>query len=507
MPADRVALAWERHRAATVPEVLAPADPGDTLVRRWLTTWAAAPARPVLGTADGRWISAEQLEQRTRATAIRLVEEAGVQPGDRVALALPSSIELIEWHVGILRAGAVSLPCNPAYRQRELAQVIADSQATAVVVARDEQAQWCRAARPGIRVVDVRRPGAPASGHTGADLDRAAPSDPALLCYTSGTTGTPKGALLTHRNVHAGARSLVEAWGWNPDDRLLMALPLFHMHGLGVATHGTLLAGASAVIYEGFDAHAVLGGIADHRASLVFGVPTMYAKLASTPGVDALGNLRLCVSGSAPLAEGLHRAIEAASGQRILERYGLTETVINLSNPLRWPRKAGSVGFELPDVEVRLSQGDSGEIQVKGPNVFQGYLDREDATRDAFTDDGWFKTGDLATIDDDGYYTIVGRSKELIISGGYNVYPREIEDVLTSMEGVHEAAVVGTPSDQWGEVVTAYVVGEADALTAADVEAFCAERLVPYKQPRIIRFVDSLPRNALGKIVREALRD
>jgi malonyl-CoA/methylmalonyl-CoA synthetase len=300
---------------------------------------------------------------------------------------------------------------------------------------------------------------------------------------------------------------VIAAWRWTPDDRLVLALPLFHMHGLGVGLHGSLAAGASAVIQPGFESSSVLAAIDEHRASLFFGVPTMYARLSSASGQDASGlkRLRLCVSGSAPLAPELFHRIEQVSGQRVLERYGMTETVMNLSNPYDRERRPGTVGFALPGVQVRLSKGESGEIELRGPNIFAGYWRQEAATQQSFTDDGWFKTGDLAEIDQDGYHRIVGRAKELIISGGYNVYPREIEDALLELAGVREVAVVGTPSLEWGEIVTAFVVRDGSTPDEDGVKAFCSERLAGYKRPRSIVFVDRLPRNALGKILRDQL--
>jgi malonyl-CoA/methylmalonyl-CoA synthetase len=274
------------------------------------------------------------------------------------------------------------------------------------------------------------------------------------------------------------------------------------MHGLGVGLHGTLLSGASAVLLPGFDADAVLDAVHEHRATLFFGIPTMYERLARSPRVAELRELRLCVSGSAPLAADLHARIADAAGVAVVERYGLTETVMNASNPYDGDRRAGTVGFALPGVELRLGEGD--EILVRGPNVFSGYWDRPDATAAAFDDDGWFATGDIGAFDDDGYLSIVGRSKDLIITGGYNVYPREVEDVLLAHPAVADVAVIGTPSDEWGEVVTAVVVvdGECDAEALLE---FAANELAPYKRPRSVRFVDEIPRNALGKVLRHEL--
>jgi malonyl-CoA/methylmalonyl-CoA synthetase len=280
------------------------------------------------------------------------------------------------------------------------------------------------------------------------------------------------------------------------------------MHGLGVGLHGTLLAGGSLVLLDGFTPEAVLDAARTHAASLFFGVPTMYHRLAVDPRAGELARLRLCVSGSAPLPATLHDDLERVAGIRVLERYGMTETVMLVSNPYEGERRAGTVGFPLPGVDLRLEDGDSGEIEVRGPNVFSGYWNRPDATNVSFTDDGWFRTGDLGAFDDAGYLRIVGRSKELIITGGFNVYPREVEDVLAQHPAVAEVAVAGRPSTEWGEVVTAYVVPRPDAppLELDDVRDWARASLAPFKLPRALVVVDQLPRNALGKVVKGDLR-
>jgi malonyl-CoA/methylmalonyl-CoA synthetase len=324
--------------------------------------------------------------------------------------------------------------------------------------------------------------------------------------------GAPKGAVLTHGNALASCVALRLAWRWEPDDRLVLALPLFHAHGLAVGLHGTLLCGASAVLLESFAVEAVLDAAHAHGASLFFGVPTMYARLAASSRVAELGSLRLCVSGSAPLPAELFERILSGGRTAPLERYGMTETLMNVSNPYDGERRPGTVGFPLPGVELRLVDGGDAaeggipeaEIEVRGPNVFGGYWERPEATAAVLGADGWFSTGDVGRFDDDGYLHIVGRSKELIISGGYNVYPREVEDVLLGCPGVAEAAVVGVPSDEWGELVTAVVVFDGP-VHPDDLLGYAAERLAPYKRPRAVRVVDALPRNALGKVVRSEL--
>jgi malonyl-CoA/methylmalonyl-CoA synthetase len=342
-----------------------------------------------------------------------------------------------------------------------------------------------------------------AAGGAVPELDRSGPEDPALLPYTSGTTGAPKGALLSHGNLLASTEALRLAWRWSTDDRLVLCLPLFHMHGLGVGLHGTLLAGAQAVLLERFDVAGVLAAAADPAATMFFGVPTMYARLAESEDVGALAHLRLCVSGSAPLAADLQERIRTRTGQAVLERYGMTETVMLVSNPYEGERRPGTVGIPLPGVEVRLAEA-TAEIEVRGPNVFAGYWHREQASSDAFTSDRWFRTGDIGTWDEAGYLKIVGRAKELIITGGYNVYPREVEEVLRGHATIIDAAVVGTPSKEWGETVTAYVQATQD-FDPAEVLAWAADQLAPYKRPRTIHRVPALPRNALGKVLRDQL--
>jgi malonyl-CoA/methylmalonyl-CoA synthetase len=316
----------------------------------------------------------------------------------------------------------------------------------------------------------------------------------------------PKGAVLSHRNLLASSESVRLAWRWSADDRLVLALPLFHIHGLGVGLHGTLLAGASAVLLPRFEPDAVLDAAAGHDATLFFGVPTMYARLAASARLRELARLRLCVSGSAPLPPAVFDRLADGSGQRVLERYGMTETGMNVSNPYDGERRPGTVGFPLPGVELRL--GPSGEIQLRGPNVFAGYWGRPEATAAAFTPDGWFRTGDIGEHDADGYLRLVGRARELIITGGLNVYPREVEEVLLEHPGVGEVAVAGLPDAEWGEVVAAWVVPSSKGAppTADELAGFAADRLARFKCPRRVVFVDALPRNALGKVLRHELR-
>jgi malonyl-CoA/methylmalonyl-CoA synthetase len=284
----------------------------------------------------------------------------------------------------------------------------------------------------------------------------------------------------------------------------VLALPLFHVHGLGVGLHGTLTAGASAVLRRRFDVDDLLDTVDEHAASLWFGVPTMYARIAASDRLPELRRLRLCVSGSAPLSPELFAAVAEGGGQRILERYGMAETLMNVSNPYDAERRPGTVGLPLPGVEARLAER-TDEILLRGPNVLREYWERPDATAEAFAEAGWFASGDVGRFDDDGYLRIVGRRKELIISGGFNVYPREVEDVLRSHPGVEDVAVVGLPDPTWGERVTAFVEGEG--VSEQQLLELAGEQLAPYKRPKQVVFVDALPRNALGKVTKQALRD
>jgi malonyl-CoA/methylmalonyl-CoA synthetase len=434
------------------------------------------------------------------------LRRAGLAAGDRVLASAATSMDLVVTYLGALRMGLVVVPVNTAYREREVAHIVGDARPRVAVVDDPERGAWARRAAGGDLL--VTGPEADLPDGDPPLLDTAGPADPALLCYTSGTTGAPKGAVLAHGNLLASAEALRLAWRWEPEDRLVLALPLFHIHGLGVGLHGTLLAGASAVLLPRFDADAVLDAARDHRATLFFGVPTMYARLAASARAAELGRLRLCVSGSAPLPPTVFEQLAERAGQRVLERYGMTETVMNVSNPYDGERRPGTVGLPLPGVELRLAGGDQGEVLLRGPNVFSGYWGNPAATAEAFDGDGWFRTGDLGSFDERGYLRIEGRSKELIITGGYNVHPREVEELLLEHPGVAEVAVVGTPSEEWGEQVTAFVVPADPAAPPGRDEllAFAAERLAGFKRPRVVHYVEALPRNALGKVLKHELR-
>ncbi len=487
---------WSAHLP---PGVEADLGLGGTLPGAWTAQWESAPRAPVVTTTDGRTVTAAELEQRTAEAAGRYAA-AGLAPGDRIIVSAGPSVELVVAYLAALRYGLTVVPANTAYTAVELAALAADARPALVVLDDVERAVDLPVTTPDLAGLPAPR---------AAVLDRVAPADPALIVYTSGTTGRPKGTVLSHANLLASAHAVRLAWRWTPEDRLALSLPLFHVHGLGVGLHGTLVAGASLLLVPRFEPAAIAGAVED-GATMFFGVPTMYHRLAESPYLDALRPLRLAVSGSAPLPGELHDAVRERAGQRILERYGMTETIMLVSNPYDGPRRPGTVGLPLPGVSVRLAPREGGvsEIEVTGPNVFAGYLDRPDATAKAFTADGWFRTGDLGVFDDDGYLRINGRAKELIITGGYNVYPREVEEALRLHPAVSDVAVAGIPSTEWGETVAAYVVptDTADRATLdQELDQWCAQRLAPYKRPRVWRWIDSVPRNALGKALRHEL--
>jgi malonyl-CoA/methylmalonyl-CoA synthetase len=486
---------WSVHLPAGLKASDVDLGAGRSLPGSWVEAWRRDGDRVVLTTLDGQAVTAAQLEELTATAAGRY----GLAAGERVLISGAPSLDLVVAYVGALRAGLTVVPANPAYTPAEMAALAQTARPVLAVLDDPSRLSSCPTTQPDLANL-------PPMAST-VELDAAEPGDTALVVYTSGTTGQPKGVPLSHGNLLAGAHAVRIAWRWQPDDQLALSLPLFHMHGLGVGLHGTLTTGAGATLIPRFEAGAVAAAV-EQGCTLFFGVPTMYHRLAESEHLKDLAPLRLAVSGSAPLPAELHHAVRDASGQAVLERYGMTETVMLVSNPYDGERRPGTVGFPLPGVDVRLAPRDGGtaEIQVRGPNIINGYLDG--AGGDAFTDDGWFRTGDLGTLDADGYLSISGRAKELIITGGYNVYPREVEEVLRAHPAVADAAVVGAPSAAWGETVVAFVVlsdgVDADS-TVGDLDAWASERLVAYKRPRDWRVVETIPRNALGKILRHHL--
>jgi malonyl-CoA/methylmalonyl-CoA synthetase len=451
------------------------------------------------------------------------LRELGVQPGDRVAVQVEKSLSNLLLYLGCVRAGAVMLPLNTGYTLAELSYFIDDAEPSLVVVdpvVEREVASIAATARTIALDARGRGPAAElADAALAVEVEPRGPDDLAAICYTSGTTGRSKGAMLTHRALESNARTLAALWGFTARDRLIHALPTYHVHGLFVATNVSLIAGGAMILQEKFDPARVTGAMS--RATAFMGVPTHYTRLLASPALtrEAAAGMRLFVSGSAPLLSATHRAFEARTGQRILERYGMTETGMNASNPLDGERRAGTVGFALPGVELRIVEeasgapvaaGGIGGIEVRGPNVCSGYWRNPEKTAEAFRRDGFFVTGDLGQFDSDGYLSIVGRDKDLIITGGLNVYPKEVEDEIDAIPGVVESAVIGLPHPDFGEAVTAVVaVGPQPrgVLSASTVSLALAPRLARFKQPKQIIFIADLPRNAMGKVQKARLRE
>lgn len=449
---------------------------------------------------------------------------SGVKPGDRVAVQVPKTQAMLELYVGTVLAGAVFLPLNTAYTAAEITYFLTDAEPRIFVCdpnCKDELSAVAKDAG----VAEVLTIGADENGSLPERRDAAAPGftpsprgpdDLAAILYTSGTTGRSKGAMLTHRALASNAQTLKDSWHFSADDVLIHALPIFHTHGLFVATNITLLAGSSCIFMSKFDADDILGYMPD--ATVLMGVPTFYVRLLETEGLGkASVNMRLFVSGSAPLLAETHDRWRDVTGHAILERYGMTETNMNTSNPYDGDRRAGTVGLPLPGVEVivtdpatgaPLPQGEIGVLEVRGPNVFAGYWTMPDKTAEELRDNGFFITGDLGRIDADGYVHIVGRGKDLIISGGYNIYPKEIELVIDDLPGVVESAVIGVPHKDFGEAVVAVIVAQDGVeISAKDVSNMIKDNLARFKQPKSIEFVQALPRNAMGKVQKNVLRE
>jgi len=433
---------------------------------------------------DGATYTFDDVERRSNRAADAL-RAHGFTRGDRLCVQLANRIELIDLYLGCVKAGVIFVPINVLYREREVAHIVGDAEPRAVITAENLDAFLAAGTN------DERPPLA---------LDG---STPAAIIYTSGTTGTSKGAVLTHDNFMANAVNLVSCWQISERDRFFLALPLFHIHALGNGLHTWLVSGCRMRLVERFDHRVIVDELLSFAPTLFFGVPTMYVRLLETPGNDARAigaSMRLFVSGSAPLPAQVLERFRELFGHTILERYGMTETFMNTSNPYAGERRAGTVGFPLPGIATRI---EAGELFVRGPNVFAGYWKREEATANAFTADGFFRTGDLASVDSDGYLTLLGRKSDLIISGGFNIYPREIEELLLEQPGVAEAAVVGVEDAVRGEVPVAYLVGAFDE---AQLERVCREQLASFKVPRRFVRVETIPRTALGKVQKHLLR-
>mgnify|MGYP001251434479 CR=1 FL=1 len=481
-------------------------------------------------TADGpgaplryRWRDIE----RATAMIANLLASLELPEGARVAVQTEKSVEALLLYLAVLRAGYVYLPLNTAYQAAEIEYFVANAEPSVVVCAK-KNFGWVskiafQAGTKNVFTLDDDR--------TGTLLDRAAfhadthepaqksADDLAAILYTSGTTGRSKGAMLTHGNLLSNARVLHDYWGWKQGDVLLHVLPIFHVHGLFVASHGALLNGSRMIWFARFDPAEVVKRLPE--ATVFMGVPTLYVRLLAESGFgrEACRNMRLFIAGSAPLLIETFVAFRERTGHTILERYGMSETIMLTSNPYHakdGERRGGTVGFPLPGVGLRVSDdngrpcpaGEIGGIEVKGPNVFKGYWRMPEKTKEEFTADGWFKTGDVGKVDADGYVTIVGRSKDLIITGGYNVYPAEIEGYLNEMPGVAESAVIGVPHPDFGEGVVAVVVPKAGAQPEpAALVAELKSKIANFKVPKHCFVVDALPRNTMGKVQKKELRE
>ncbi len=469
------------------------------------------------------WTRAQLLERTARYANV--LESLGVAPGDRICLQIEKSVETMALTLGAVRAGAVFVPLNTAYTTAEISYFIGDAEPR-LLVCDPSRREALRDSAQKAGVTHVETLGPDGLGSLAALADAASPDhgpvargadDIAAILYTSGTTGRSKGAMLSHDNLASNALTLKDYWRFTPQDVLLHALPIYHTHGLFVAINTILVSGASMIFLPKFDPDQILRLMP--QATCMMGVPTFYTRLLQHEGLtkEATNHMRLFVSGSAPLLAETHREWSARTGHAILERYGMTETNMNTSNPYDGDRVAGTVGFPLPGIAVRVVDPETGKhfavdeigmLEVKGPNVFKGYWRMPEKTASEFRADGFFITGDLGKIDERGYVHIVGRGKDLIISGGFNVYPKEVETEIDSMDGVIESAVIGVPHPDFGEgVVAVVVITKAAKLDDKQIIAHLADRLAKFKQPKHVFIVDDLPRNTMGKVQKNLLRD
>ncbi len=476
------------------------------------------------GSMTGSVTSYGQFFARAEQFANALVAR-GLQPGDRIAVQAPKTQAMLELYVGTVMAGGVFLPLNSAYTAPEVSYFLSDAEPRILVCdpARLSDLQPI-AAEAGVS--DILTLAADESGSLTQARDAQSPSfeavarqasDLAAILYTSGTTGRSKGAMLSHSALASNSQTLKDYWRFTRDDVLIHALPIFHTHGLFVATNISLMAGSACLFMPGFDAGAIMDAMP--RATAMMGVPTFYVRLLEMPGLaEATSNMRLFVSGSAPLLADTHDRWRAITGHAILERYGMTETNMNTSNPYEGARRAGTVGFPLPGVELKVASPETGEtlradeigvLEVRGPNVFSGYWRMPEKTAEELRSDGFFITGDLGKIDTQGYVHIVGRGKDLIIiTGGFNVYPKEIELLIDDLPGVDESAVIGVPHPDFGEAVLAVVVPQKGIeISAEAVQTGVADKLARFKQPKRVVIVDALPRNTMGKVQKNLLRE
>jgi malonyl-CoA/methylmalonyl-CoA synthetase len=452
---------------------------------------------------QGRFSYADVLTRSAQFAAA--LDAAGVGAGDRVAVQLDKHIDVVWLYLAVLRQGAAYVPLNTGYTDAELGYFIDDAQPRLVVVNAERASSVRELNDAPVATLDDLRKHSPA-GAAVASAERDA-DDLAAILYTSGTTGRSKGAMLSHANLESNARTLIDAWGFTSDDVLLHMLPIYHVHGLFVALHCALLSGAATLFAVRFDAATAMALLP--RATVFMGVPTYYTRLLNEPAFPSPQIApRLYVSGSAPLRTETFTQFEERTGQRILERYGMTEAGMICSNPLQGERMAGTVGPALPGVDVRVPEaGTPGVLEISGPNVFKGYWENPEKTAESFTDDGYFITGDVATIDAHGIVSIVGRDKDLIISGGLNVYPKEIETALDAMGTINESAVIGLNHPDFGEAVVAVVDATDQCPDEATLIATLKQTLAGFKVPKRVLTIDALPRNAMGKVQKNRLRE
>ncbi len=470
---------------------------------------------------ESEQISYANLRQRIEIFAAAL-SGWGLERGQRVALFLDNCPDFLIAYLGTHLAGGVVVLVNSQYRQVELRHILTDAGVRVCLTDSERlpELERLRQDLPELEKILVVGENLSEFLAGAGDYTPHLPEGEALavIAYTSGTTGRSKGAMLLQRNLMANINAVIAAWHWTENDRLLLTLPLFHTHGLMVGAHGVLVSGGSMELKRRFVASEVYAALVSEPITMFFGVPTMYGRLLAEAEhqKERPHPLRLYVSGSAPLSPQTFEEFQKVFGQNILERYGMTETIMNLTNPYEGERRPGTVGLPFPGQEARvvhvrtrepLPPQTDGEIEVRGPNVFKGYWNRPEATAESFDPEGWFRTGDLGQVSADGYYTINGRAKELIISGGYNVYPREVEEVLHNCPGVAEVAVLGLPDSDLGEQVVAVIVPAHPTLTAQAVVDFCRDNLASYKKPRQVIFVESLPRNAMGKIQKHLIKE
>lgn len=486
---------------------------GGNLYERFERVFQAHAGRVAISTPDGDELTFGDLA-RGAARYANALSVLGVEAGDRVSVQVDKSLASVLLYLAIMKAGAVCQPLNTAYTLPEVAYFVEDAEPKLIVCDPARQAEMRSLAdRLNVfAVVNLDASGQGSLATMAAAMDERhetvarTDDDLAGLLYTSGTTGRSKGAMITHGNLASNAEALVGLWRITSADTLLHALPVFHVHGLYVALNTSFLAGAAISWLNKFDVRTVIAAMP--AATVMMGVPTFYTRLLAEPEFsrETARNMRLFISGSAPLLADTHRAFAERTGHAILERYGMTETGMITSNPYEGPRVPGTVGFALPGVSVRVRGGQPGVLEVTGPNVFKGYWRRPDKTREEFSGDGWFITGDVCSIDEQGRVTIAGRAKDLIISGGFNIYPREIEDALNRLPGIVESAVIGVPHPDLGEAVVAVVMADRSLPAEADMIAALATGLAKFKVPRQIFTLASLPRNAMGKILKADLR-